>query len=78
MKNVFDFPITTEEEYNKTMHRIHLLMIKAEANLNPIELNELKLLAFAAESFEDKNYPFNSCYPKTSPASGCSPETASA
>jgi antitoxin component HigA of HigAB toxin-antitoxin module len=78
MKKIFGSSITTEEEYNKTMHRIHQLMIKGEANLNLIELNELKLLALAAESFEDKNHPFNSCYPKTSPASGYSPETASA
>lgn len=78
MKEISSYAITTEEEYNKTMQRIHHLMIKGEASLNPIELNELELLAFAAESFEDKNYPFNSCYPKTSPASGCSPETASA
>ncbi|MDR6567022.1 UNVERIFIED_ORG: hypothetical protein DFS12_102486 [Chitinophaga ginsengisegetis] len=78
MKEIPDFLITTEEEYNKTIQRIHHLMLKGEANLSPIELNELKLMAIAAESFEDKNYPFNSCYPKTSPASGCSPETASA
>jgi len=46
--------IKTEEEYEKALSRIEVLM---EAKAHTPELDELKLLTALVESYEDLHYP---------------------
>jgi HTH-type transcriptional regulator/antitoxin HigA len=47
--------IITKDMYESTMQTIDILMHKGEANLTPLELDELGRLAAMAEAWENEN-----------------------
>jgi len=49
--------IKTKEAYNAVMQEIDQLMKRGEANLSPAELKRLKIMAEAAEMYEDAHDP---------------------
>lgn len=49
--------IETKAQYNAAMKSINIIMRKGEKNLNAKELAQLKVMAEAAENFEDFHFP---------------------
>jgi len=49
-----EFLIETDKNYHETMIEIYELMNKGEANLTADELEQLEILAIAAEKYEDE------------------------
>jgi HTH-type transcriptional regulator/antitoxin HigA len=49
-----EFLIATDKNYHETMIAIYEMMNKGEANLTPKEIEQLKIMALAAEKYEDE------------------------
>jgi HTH-type transcriptional regulator/antitoxin HigA len=49
-----EFLISTDKDYHQTMIDIYELMNKGEANLASAEMEQLRLMAIAAEKYEDE------------------------
>lgn len=57
MKRKKQLSITSGKEYRTSMKEIDILMKKGEAKLTPAQLKKIKVLAEAAEKYEDDYYP---------------------
>lgn len=65
MRDIPDFKIENEEEYERIMGAIEDLMDKGESNLTLEESDLIRSMAIAAQDFENKNYRIAA--PKTLP-----------